>query len=293
MGEICIWDTITSSCTLLGTLGTPRRRIRTESVCMAWLQDGTLVVYVHDSQRVFCWSVATYNRGPDTVPSKEHAAPPDATYSLTDRGLVQLANYYQPTETKPQYYEAVTVLFSPDGSQLVLRFFNGTILMWDMELGTLSPPREMCFPMDLSMRTTFAVSDMARKFLIIAGPRSKSPTCAMYDRVDSDAPATSHSRITCLDAFDGPVSRAWFSPCGRLVATRMVRTIDVVHVWRGDDGMRLPVASFTAYGHILQASFTQDSQTLVYGDGHGIVYLRAIEDMYKMVEATTVVYRCL
>lgn len=114
----------------------------------------------------------------------------------------------------PKYYEAVTVLFSPNGSQLVLRFFNGTILMWDMLLATFSPPREVQFPMDLSSYTKFAVSDMARRFLVIPGSpwaRSERATCAIFDRVDSDAPASSDVRLLCLDRFDDRVARVWYA----------------------------------------------------------------------------------
>ncbi len=71
----------------------------------------------------------------------------------------------------------------------------------------------------------------------------------------------------------------------------MLKSPCEVHVWRvDDDGMRLLVASFTACGHIIQVSLSQDSHMLVYGDVYGMLYAHAVDNF---VTASIVVYRSL
>ncbi len=272
---IRIWGVTTG--TLLGTLGGLDRKW---GACMAWLQDGSLIASMPDSQRLLRWCTVPPKEcpGPSLTTPPSLAVPPDATYSITDRGLVQLADRDRPTETL--YEDQTHVLFSPDGSQLVLRFDNGSVLMWDTDFGTVSLPRQMELSMAvdfLGYPVTIAVSDLAKKFLIVF--KRDYPRYIIVDRVESDAPATSHGKVTSRGVFDGPLKRAWFSPCGRLVATCMMRSTGVVHLWRGpNDGMHL-ASCVSGSGDITEALFTQDSQTLVHGDSDGTVHIRAIENL--------------
>ncbi len=303
--QIYIWDVTTG--TLLETLGGTRVSSEiTSQVCMAWLQDGTLVMsdITTKTKRLLRWC---------TVPSKEHtgsglttppsvAVPPDATYSLTDRGLVQVADCHQPTETVSLPQNSLSHSISRDGSLLAhLGPDTRGVTMWDMDFGTPSPPRHIQPPPLFGWGSCpFAVSDLAtqRSFIIYREDNCRWRYSIVERVVDSNAPVAQRGNPQ-LDMFEGEymwMRRMWFSPCGRLFATT-TRTGSGVHLWRAN-GMRLatfnppdhlPPDPFLAEAGIACGTFTQDSQTLVYGDSKGRVYIRDIGNFDVLAEETATV----
>ncbi|KAI0758686.1 WD40-repeat-containing domain protein [Fomes fomentarius] len=268
IGEICIWSVPTS--TLLGILGGFDSGKTSETSCMAWLQDGTLVVsaITTETKRLFCWY---------TVPSKERTGsglttppsvvPPDATYSLTDRGLVRLVDRHQPMETVRE--EFLEHLISSDGSLLAILDADGTsITMWDMDFGTPSPPRHMPLGLptpglSIEEDPLIAVSDLATQKSFIGYRGGITP-----------------------HANGEWVCRMWFSPCGHLFATSISWDC-TLHLRRASDGMHL--STFNLITCPIIGLFTQDSQMLVYGDEEGTVYIRDIGHLDVLAEATTTV----
>ncbi len=280
---ICIWCVSTG--TLLGTLvGIQRFGVQ---VHMAWLQDGTLVASVPRTRRLLRWcTIPTKDRTGSglTTPPSSVAVPPDAIYSFTDRGLVRLVDGHQPDTATLPSESATHALFSPDGSQLVLWFHDGSVLIWDVDFGASpSPPRRMRLRLPMSIEvhrdTVIYVSDMARQFLVL--DRGRMPRYAVVCRIDSSAPTTSESlgRITAYGYLGSMPSMACLSPCGRLVA--MMHSISV-SVWRVVDNRDVPFTFESSLprwreerDNITCGTFTQNG-TLVYGTSTGTVVICGI-----------------
>ncbi|KAI0758700.1 WD40-repeat-containing domain protein [Fomes fomentarius] len=302
--EICIWDVTTG--TRLGTLGMLGPRglhigLSRMTSCIVWLQDGTLVVshITTNTKRLFCWY---------TVPSKELtgsggltnppslAIPPDATYSITDRGLVQVAYRRLPLMTMREEYLEHSI--SLDGSLLALLDTDGSVTMWDMAFGTLSPPRHMRLGLptpgpSIEGDPLNAVSDLATQKSFIAYHEIPIWYYAIVDRVYSNAPVAQGGITLLIMMLDSELCTMCFSPCGRLFATNTSRSL-VVHLWRVNDGMCLATFNPPDYLDPFRAKFlttcsmfTQDSQTLVYGDNNGTVHVRDIGHLDVLAGATS------
>lgn len=183
-----IWDVTTG--TLLGTLGGlhPNGSL-TWGTSIAWLQDGTLIAYEACSQRLLRWCISPYHWGPDiSVPSTAHpgsgltthvAVLPDATYSATDRGLVQMAGC---PDTVPGFAGSMA-FFSPDGSQLILprAFDDRQGAVWEMDFGTLSPPLLLRLDLMPGRPGIIAASNLAKRILVVSGHEINEPRYAIIE----------------------------------------------------------------------------------------------------------------
>ncbi len=294
-GEICIWGVPTG--TLLGTLGGLGFEFTPET-CMAWLQDGTLVVsdITTETKRLFCWyTVPSKERTGSSLTTPPSVVPPDAMYSLTDRGLVRLVDRHQPMETAREEFLEHSI--SPDGSLLAIPDADDTsVTMWDIDFNTPSPPRHMPLGLptpgsSIEADPLIAVSDLATQKSFI-GHRGEMWHSAIVDRVYSNVPVV-QGGINLIDVDDREdVLQMGFSSCGRLFVTSMKLSF-AVHLRRVSDGMRLATFNPPDHGRVIGSIswcvFTPDSQTLVCGDGLGAVYIRDIGHLDVLAEETATV----